>query len=165
MPYNLLIVDDEEDVLVVLDDLFSSRGYLVSTAKSGQEALKLMEDVTPDLILADYKMPDMDGIELLTASQERYPDAVRIVLTAHGDLNVAIAAINEADVYKFITKPWNNNDLILTVQRALEHYGAVKQNQAFSETMELVVEENTQEIERLRTALHEIADKIKALLP
>ncbi len=165
MPHHLLIVDDEADVLMVLQELFSSRGYEISRAADGKEALDLLQDLKPDLILADYQMPGLNGIELFKAVQTICPEAIRILLTAHGDLSVAIAAINEADVYKFITKPWNNNDLIMTVRRALEHYDLIRQNRAFADTLELMVEENTQEIEHLRVALQEMASRIRSLIP
>jgi DNA-binding NtrC family response regulator len=90
---------------------------------------------------------------------------MRILLTAHGDLNVAMDAINQANVYKFIAKPWNNNELTLTIQRALEHYDLIIQQRAFAETLELMVDENTEEIERLRLALREMAARIRGLLP
>ena len=108
-------------------------------------------------------MPEMNLIELLRQARNSSQNAMRILLTAHGDLNVAIEAINEADVYKFITKPWNNHDLLLTAQRALEHYNLIMQNQAFADTQELMVDENTEEIGRLREALREMATKICAL--
>ncbi|MDA0748412.1 MAG: response regulator [bacterium] len=163
MAHHLLIVDDETDVLLVLEDLFKSRGYQVTTANNGREALDLLGKINPDLVLADYQMPEMNGIEMLHRVREQCPDTMRILLTAHGDLSVAIAAINEADVYKFLTKPWNNNDLLLSVQRALEHYDLIRQNRAFADTLELMVEENTQEIDRLRTALQEMASRIRGL--
>jgi len=100
---------------------------------------------------------------MLAKARISAPDAMRILLTAHGDLDVAIEAINKADVYKFITKPWNNNDLILTVQRALEHYNLIMQNRAFADTLELMVEENTEEIGRLKSALKEMASNIRKL--
>ena len=165
MAHHLLIVDDEEGVLRMLEDLFGRQGHTVSTSIDGEQALKLLEDITPDLILADYRMPGMDGVEFLKATQARCPDAIRILFTAHGDLNVAVAAINEASVYKLITKPWNNNNLTLTIRRALEHYDLIKQNRAFADTLELMVEENTEEIERLRQGLHEMALRIRNLLP
>ncbi len=165
MAHNLLIVDDEEDIRSVLEDLFTSRGCEVTKATNGKEALDLLQGFTPDLILADYQMPEMDGIELFKEARSLYPDTTRILLTAHGDLKVAIAAINEAGVYRFITKPWNNNDLILTVQRALEHHDLIKENRAFADTLELMVDENTQEIERLRSELRKIAARIRSLLP
>jgi DNA-binding NtrC family response regulator len=163
MPNHILLVDDESDVLLVLADLFGSRGYQVSTAGNGKEAVELLKTIAPDLILSDYQMPEMNGIEMLAKARISAPDAMRILLTAHGDLDVAIEAINKADVYKFITKPCNNNDLILTVQRALEHYNLIMQNRAFADTLELMVEENTEEIGRLKSALKEMASNIRKL--
>ena len=165
MSHHILIVDDEPDVRLVLQDLFTSRGYQVSEAADGKEALKLLETEAPDLILSDYRMPEMDGIELLKATQSICPDTMRILLTAHGDLNVAMDAINQANVYKFISKPWNNNVLTLTIQRAFEHYDLIIQQRAFAETLELMVDENTEEIDRLRLALREMAARIRGLLP
>ena len=165
MAHHLLIVDDEEDIRSVLDDLFTSRGCQVTKASNGVKALELLQEFTPDLILADYQMPEMDGIELFKEARSLCPDTTRILLTAHGDLKVAIAAINEAGVYRFITKPCNNNDLILTVQRAMEHYDLIKENRAFAETLELMVDENTEEIEHLRSELRKIAARIRSILP
>ena len=162
MAHNLLIVDDEEDIRSVLEDLFTSRGCEVT---NGKEALDLLQVFTPDLILANYQMPEMDGIELFKEARSLYPDTTHILLTAHGDLKVAIAAINDAGVCRFIIKPLNNNDLILTTQRALEHHDLIKENRAFADTLELMVDENTQEIERLRSELRKIAARIRSLLP
>ena len=104
-------------------------------------------------------------MEFLKKVQMSMPDPPRILLKAHGDLNVAIAAINDANIYKFITKPWNNSDLYLTIQRALGHYELIRQNRAFAETLELMVAENTEEIDRLRNALTEMANRIRSLIP
>ena len=165
MSHHILIVDDEPDVLRVLEELFTLRGYQITKASDGKQALEMLDEISPDLILADYQMPEMNGIELFQATQQIRPDIVRILLTAHGDLKVAVAAINEGNVYKFINKPWNNNYLALTVQRALEHYDLILQQRAFADTLELMVEENTEEIERLRIALKEMAGRIRGLLP
>lgn len=165
MSHHILIVDDEPDVLRVLEELFTHRGYQITKASDGKQALEMLDEISPDLILADYQMPVMNGIELFQATQKIRPDVVRILLTAHGDLKVAVAAINEGNVYKFINKPWNNNYLALTIQRALEHYDLILQQRAFADTLELMVEENTEEIERLRIALKEMAGRIRGLLP
>jgi response regulator RpfG family c-di-GMP phosphodiesterase len=100
---------------LVLQDLFTTRGYQISEAEDGKEALKFLETEAPDLIISDYRMPEMDDIELFKATQSICPNTMRILLTAHGDLNVAMDAINQANVYKFVSKPWNNNDLMLTI--------------------------------------------------
>ncbi|MFT5368490.1 MAG: DNA-binding NtrC family response regulator [Candidatus Latescibacterota bacterium] len=165
MPHHILLVDDERGVLLVLEDLFTSRGYRVTTASDGTEALEILKTESPDLILSDYRMTKMDGITLFRETKSICPDAMRILLTAHGDMQLAMDAINEASVYQFISKPWNNNDLCLSVQRALEHYDLIVQQRAFAETLELMVDENTEEIDRLRLALREMASRIRSLLP
>lgn len=169
MAHHILLVDDEDDVRLVLEDLFTSRGYRISQAADGAAAIEYLkacpEGEYPDLLLADYQMPNMDGIEFLTSSLEICPSSMRILLTAHGDLQVAVDAINRAQVYKFISKPWNNNDLLLTVQRALEHYDLIRENRAFADMLEMMVEESTEEMERMRNALTDMAKKIRGLIP
>jgi len=165
MAHHLLIADDEEGVLAVLQDLFTGQGYEVSSAKTGEQALGILKEAHVDLIIADYLMPDMNGIELLKRASQVRPDAIRILLTGHGSLQIAMEAINEANVYRFMSKPWHNRDLLLSVQRALEHHDLIDQQQVFAETLEMMVEENTEELGRLREALKEMAEKIRALAP
>ena len=169
MPHHILVVDDEDDVRLILGDLFGSRGYQVSNANDGAAALEFLENTEeseyPDLIIADYQMPNMNGIEFLAKTLEICPSRTRILLTAHGDLQVAVDAINEAQVYKFVTKPCNNNDLLLTIQRALEHYDLIRENKAFAEMLEMMVEESTEEMERMRNALTDMAKRIRGLIP
>lgn len=164
MAHHLLIVDDEDSVLSMLNDLFSNRGYEITLTTSSKQALDFLQDTKVDLVMTDYRMPDMDGVEFLQQAQILCPDAVRILLTAHGNLQVAMAAINDANVYKFVTKPWHNRDLLLTVQRALEHHDLILQQRIVADTLELMLEENTMEVERLRQALKEMAHKIRGLV-
>ena len=105
MAYHILIVDDEDEVLAILRDLFEKEGYRVSTAQEGTQALDILQQEVPDLILADYQMPGIDGIELFKRTLDLCPYAIRSLITAHGDLLVAQAAINEASVYNIVTKP------------------------------------------------------------
>ena len=143
MSHHILIVDDEEDVRLVIEDLFGNRGYRVSIAADGPAAIEMLKSIDekeyPDLLLADYQMPDMNGVQFLSRTLDICPTRIRILLTAHGDLQVAMDAINEARVYKFISKPWNNNDLLLTIQRALEHYDLIRENRAFADMLEMMV--------------------------
>ncbi|MSS71607.1 MAG: response regulator [Candidatus Latescibacteria bacterium] len=162
--HHLFIVDDEEGILELLSRRFTDWGYRVTPMPGAEQALNILKDVRPDLILADYWMPSMNGIELFKQTQTVCPDAVRLLMTAYGNLNVATAAINEARVYKFIPKPWDDRDLLLTVQRALEHRDLIVESRAFADTLELMVDENVQEIERLRTALRTVAEKVRSHL-
>jgi DNA-binding NtrC family response regulator len=162
--HHLLIVDDEEGVLEILGRRFTDWGYRVTSSPGGEQALKILKEARPDLILSDYWMPGMNGIELFKQTQAVCPDAVRLPMTSYGSLNVAMAAINEAGVYRFIPKPWDDRDLLMTVQRALEHRDLIVESRAFADTLELMVDENVQEIERLRTALRTVAEKMRSHL-
>lgn len=168
MPHHIFLVDDEEAVRLILTDLFESRGYRITEAVDGAAALEKLKAMTgedvPDLILADYQIPNLNGVDFLVAAHTISPQAIRILLTAHGDLEVAVNAINEARVYKFITKPWNNRDLLITVQRALEHYDLIRENRAFAEMLEMMVEESSEEMGHLRDALKDMASRIRSLI-
>ena len=132
---SILIVDDETSVLYSLKRTFKKERYSIFTSQSGEEGLKILEKENIDLIISDQKMPKMSGIEFLEKTVEPYPDVVRIILTGHAELNDAIRAVNSGCVYKFIQKPWNNEDLKITVRRALEQYDLLMKNRDL--TMEL----------------------------
>src|ERR671928_891788 len=125
MPYKMMIVDDEPANLRLLERLFR-RDYQVLTAASGAEALKLLEQHDVALLITDQRMPGMTGIELLKRTAPLRPHMVRIILTGYTDVNALVEAVNCGQVYKYVTKPWSNDELRLTVARALEHYEASK---------------------------------------
>jgi putative two-component system response regulator len=121
MPLKIMMVDDEPSNLRLLERLFR-RDYQVLTAPSGEEALRLLEQHDVALLVTDQRMPGMTGIELLKRTAPTRPHMVRIVLTGYADMEALVEAINCGQVYRYVTKPWNNDDLRLTVARALEHY-------------------------------------------
>jgi DNA-binding NtrC family response regulator len=121
MPYKIMIVDDEPANLRLLERLFRN-DYGVLTAESGAEALLLLHEHDVALIITDQRMPDISGIELLKRTAAIRPHMVRIILTGYTDVESLVEAINSGQVYRYVTKPWNNDDLRLTVSRALEHY-------------------------------------------
>src|SRR5687767_320647 len=125
MSYKILIVDDEAANLRMLERLFRQE-YSVITATSGAEALELLRLHDAALIISDQRMPSMTGIEFLKRSAEMRPHTVRIILTGYTDVNALVEAINSGVVYKYVTKPWVNEDLQLTVKRALQHYETLK---------------------------------------
>jgi len=125
--YGLLIVDDEKDILRVLSLTFEE-DYDVVTATSGKQALQILEKEEIALIIADQRMPEMDGIEFLERTIEKYPQVIRIILTAYPDTESLIQAINTGRVYRYITKPWDRAELKITVQRALESYELAVEN-------------------------------------
>jgi response regulator RpfG family c-di-GMP phosphodiesterase len=125
MSYKILIVDDEVANLRLLERLFRSE-YNVITAASGAEAIELLHLHDVALIISDQRMPEMTGIEFLKRSAEIRPHTVRIILTGYTDVNSLVEAINSGVVYKYVTKPWANEDLELTVIRALQHYETLR---------------------------------------
>jgi len=146
MKYKILIVDDEPANLRALERLFRDK-HEVLTAMSGAEALAALENHDVALLIADQRMPEMSGIELVGRTVALRPHMVRILLTGYTDVSSLIEAINCGHVYKYITKPWNNDELAITVSRALAHYDAVKTRHGF----EMVND-------RLRARLNEIAE-------
>ncbi|MFH1862990.1 MAG: response regulator [bacterium] len=116
-----LFVDDEPYILKALLRAFMDEEIEISTAQDGDEALEFLRDNPVDLILTDHNMPNMTGVELLRQSIEIQPDAIRMLITGKGDLEVALQAINQGNIYKFFHKPWDDEDLRISIQRALEY--------------------------------------------
>ncbi len=116
----ILVVDDEVDHLSLLKVILR-RDFDVRTAASGGEALDLVAEAVPDLIIADQRMPEMSGLDLLAWMRDHHPDTVRILLTAYSDAGVLKDAINTAGVYRFVNKPWDPELLRIDLRRALEH--------------------------------------------
>jgi putative nucleotidyltransferase with HDIG domain len=125
MSYKIMFVDDEPANLRLLERLFR-RDYQIITASSGNEALQLLSQHDVALIITDQRMPGMTGIELLKRTASFRPHMVRIILTGYTDFSALVEAINCGHVYQYVPKPWNNEDLRLTVERALKHYESNK---------------------------------------
>ena len=146
MKYKILIVDDEPSNLRTLERLFRNE-YEVLAAASAVEALSLLQQHDVALLISDQRMPEMSGIELMARTVKLRPHMVRILLTGYTDISSLIEAINSGHVYKYVTKPWANDDLLVTVARALEHYETIRSRHNLLMTNE-----------RLRTRLAEIAE-------
>jgi response regulator RpfG family c-di-GMP phosphodiesterase len=121
MTYKILIVDDEPANLRLMERLFR-RDYQVITALSGKEALELLKQHDIALIISDQRMPGMTGIEFLKSAAELRCQTVRIIITGYTDVNALVEAINSGVVYKYVTKPWLNEDLQQSVKRGIENY-------------------------------------------
>lgn len=118
----ILCVDDERNILRALKRVFIEyENYELLTANSGEDALKLVEQ-QPEIpvIISDYRMPGMSGVEFLARSAEINPDSIRIILSGFADTAAMLEAINIGHVFKFIPKPWNDEDLCATVAQAVE---------------------------------------------
>ncbi len=116
---HLLIVDDDRSLRQFLDILFSKDGYQVFTAETGKEALKLMEKQPVDVVLADIRMPEMDGLSLLKEIKGRWPQIPVIMITAFASMDTAVSAMREG-AFDYVTKPFNLSELRETVARALK---------------------------------------------
>ncbi|MCK9607910.1 MAG: Flp pilus assembly complex ATPase component TadA [Methylomonas sp.] len=158
--YRLLFVDDEANVLSALRRIFRRENYRIDTAMSGQEALQLLKDNAYQLIITDYKMPHMNGAELLKRIKALHPDTIRIMLTGQADTGAVMGAINDGAVYKFILKPWNDDDLRITVSLALEQYDLINKNKKLN----IENQEKTKEIGKLRKAVGSDGGQIAILL-
>lgn len=119
-PATVLLVDDEQNILSSLRRLFRPEGYRILLAGNGQEGLDVLTQEPVDLVISDMRMPVMDGAQFLEQVAMRWPGTMRILLTGHADITSAIAAINKGSIYKYIGKPWEDNDLKLNVKHALD---------------------------------------------
>jgi len=121
--HTILLVDDEENVLSALRREMKRESYDVIACNNAVDAGDLIEERKGkiDVIISDNKMPRVKGVDFLAALRKEYPDIIRIMLTGHSDLEDAKRAINEGEVYKFLTKPWDSFELKMIVRDALIH--------------------------------------------
>lgn len=129
----ILAVDDEEMILKAIQRTLRKENYNVLTAISGDEALKLLEAREVDVVISDQNMPGMDGIEFLQKVKADHPRTLTMMLTGQSHVNIAMEAINKAGVYKFILKPWDDDDFKLTIRRALESLDLLRERNALME--------------------------------
>lgn len=139
----VLVVDDEQDILGSLKTFLEGclAGVKVITATSGQEALEIMEAIDPSLIIADYRMPGMDGVALLETVAERRPGLPRVLMTAYPDLDVAVDAKNLADVDRFLTKPLEPLEIVALIYDLLQaRHREIERETAYRRALELLAD-------------------------
>lgn len=124
----LLIVDDEANILAALTRLFRRDGYRLLRAESGCEALALLAEHEVGVIISDQRMPNMSGVQFLGKARERWPDTVRIMLSGYTDLASVTDSVNHGAIYKFLTKPWDDEALRETVREAFQLYRVTREN-------------------------------------
>ncbi len=122
-PWVVLCVDDEPNILSALRRLLRSGGYQVLVAEGGAQGLAVLAKEHVDVVISDMRMPQMDGAEFLNAVRTDWPDVVRILLTGYADMTSTIDAINRGEIYRYVTKPWTDEDLLLTLRQGLERKG------------------------------------------
>ena len=130
----VLIVDDEKNYLVVLEALLGPEGYEIMTVDNAQAALGLIQETDLDLVITDMKMPGMSGMALLEAAKKIRPEMPVIMMTAYGTIEMAVEAMKK-QAYDYITKPFQNEELKLTVRKALQNHRLIKENRLLSEAL------------------------------
>lgn len=117
----ILYVDDEENNLVSFKANFRIK-YNVFIAISGDEAMKIINSKHIDIIITDQRMPNMTGVEFLEKVLETHPDPMRILLTGYADMNAVVDAVNKGKIFHYLSKPWNEEELDMTIARAYDVY-------------------------------------------
>jgi two-component system probable response regulator PhcQ len=125
---SILIVDDEENVRNALRRALRKEGYTLHFADGPEAGLALLQRTHIDLVISDHMMPQMSGIEFLTVVRDRHPGVMRLMITGHADLETAIKAINHGEIYRFLTKPWDDVELKVTLFLAFERQDLEAQN-------------------------------------
>jgi DNA-binding NtrC family response regulator len=149
-PAHLLIVDDEEMVLTSLRSLLAiETPYQVVCYTDPQKALNHVRNDSVDLVIADYLMPNMDGIEFLARVREVNPEAPRVLLTGYADKESAVKAINQVGLFHYLEKPWDNDQLLLIIRNGLEKRFLLKE-----------LREKVSELGEAHTDLKEIETKL-----
>ena len=145
----ILCVDDEPNILSSLRRLLRGQGYTVFLAESGNDGLALLEAETIDLVISDMRMPEMDGAHFLERVRTKWPDTIRMLLTGYADIQSILDAINRGEIYRYITKPWNDSDILLIVRHALERKELEREKQRLEE----ITKRQNEELRELNASL------------
>lgn len=160
--HNLLIIDDEVDITKALVRQFRRKYNVIATTEAS-EALKIMEKEKIQVVLSDQRMPGMTGVDFFAQIKDKYPDALKLILTGYSDIEAVIGAINEGQVFRYVKKPWNPDELETIIREAFEKYELITNNrklmvrlQEANATLEAKVKARTIELEKANTRLSEI---------
>ncbi|MFZ6844723.1 EAL domain-containing protein [Undibacterium sp. RuTC16W] len=151
---SLLLVDDEPNILASVKRLLRRDGYQIFTANSGQDGLRLLSENKVDVIVSDQRMPEMTGVEFLRNAKKLYPDTIRIVLSGYTELQSITDAINEGAIYKFLTKPWEDEQLKEQIAEAFHHKEMADENRRLNMQIQTANQE-------LATTNRHLADVLK----
>jgi putative nucleotidyltransferase with HDIG domain len=165
--HTVLFVDDEVNILKALQRLLRGENMNVLCASRGQEALEMIERTPAQVVVSDQRMPEMPGVEFLSAVRERHPDVVRMMLTGYTEMKVAVEAINRGEIYRLITKPWNDDELRATIRQAFDHSDLKREikrlNQVTREQNFKLQDMNRNLEQKVRERTKQVADKHQEL--
>ncbi len=152
---HILYVDDEPSNLNAFKSAFRF-DYKIITASSPQEAFPLLKKHKVEVIIADQRMPEMTGVEFLTKAREDYPDPIRIILTAYSDLEAVVQAINEGQVFRYISKPWDEQEFKMNIEIAVKLYRINQENQR-------LLKEQQKMLDFVRIAAHDLKEPVRTI--
>jgi response regulator RpfG family c-di-GMP phosphodiesterase len=132
----LLIVDDEQYVLSALKRLFRKDTHEVIAVEAPSRALEVLRERQVAVIVSDYRMPEMDGVQFLRQAREVAPEAIRIILSGYAEIHAILSAVNDGGIHKYLTKPWNDEQLRLEVKAGFDQYVLSKTNRVLQETLQ-----------------------------
>ena len=158
--HRIMIVDDEENISRALRRALAASDVETELFSDPLEALRRAQTTNFDLVISDYRMPEMDGIKFLSEMKKLQPDAMRIIISGHADLEGLIGAVNAAAVFRFISKPWDDLDLTLCVRHALEHRAVLVENRRLADQ----VRAQSKELDRQKTTLQKLEAKYPDLV-
>ena len=168
MEHTVLFLDDEANILTALKRAMRKESFRVLTAASGEEGLELLAEHEVSVIVSDQNMPGMMGAEFLARSRTVAPNAVRMMLTGYSDMETATQAINEGEISRFITKPWDDDDLTLVLHDAIKRFSLEQENRQLAEDLQKAnagleekVLERTQELQRALGENLALTDKLE----
>lgn len=147
----LLFVDDETSILSALRRLFRPQGYRILVAEGGAAGLEVLEKEAVNLVISDMRMPEMDGATFLREVRHRWPQTMRLLLTGYADVTSTVAAINEGEIYRYIAKPWNDDEIVKTVREALER----QQLEAENRRLTALTQAQNEELKSLNASLEQ----------
>lgn len=150
-PATLLFVDDEPSILSALRRLFRPQGYRILIAESGAAGLAILEQDSVDLIISDMRMPEMDGATFLKQVRARWPNTMRILLTGYADVTSTVAAINEGEIYRYISKPWDDTEILKIVADALDRQKLESENRRLT----ALTQAQNEELKELNSGLEQ----------
>jgi two-component system NtrC family sensor kinase len=147
----LLVVDDEENILRALKRVLRRCPWEIVTALDAESGLKKLEGFTPEVVISDFRLPGMNGVDFLSKVKQLLPRAQRILLTGQADPYAIEQAINQSEIFRFISKPWNDGQLVLTVRSAFEQYQVIAEN----ERLQALTQRHNEELKSANQRLEE----------